>query len=192
MRVQRGNSVHKQASQGRVVLRIGRWIGSLALVAVVAPSWGCAHGPRSFRKVEDPAPMVRARAIGLGAHEQDSRVLPALVARLSDSDPVVRLVAHEELRKRTGCDFGYVPWSGPEERAVAVERWRDWVDRKNGRAVASPLPPLPPSKRMPVATAARAVRSPRGTSVVAANSNKPASTSAGRSVRTSFVRADAN
>ena len=37
------------------------------LVVVVAPFWGCAHGPRNFRKVQNPAPLVRARASGWGA-----------------------------------------------------------------------------------------------------------------------------
>lgn len=119
---------------------------------VVAPFWGCAHGPRNFRKVQSPAPLVRARAIGLGRRQPDSRVMPALVDRLSDSDPVVRLAAHEELRKRTGQDFGYVPWASPEERAGPIQQWRAFVSQ--GRAMPDlSLPPLPPpsspSKALP-------------------------------------------
>ena len=59
-------------------------------------------------------------------------MLPALVGRLGDSDPVVRLAAHEELRKRTGQDFGYVPWASPEERSGAIERWRAWLSQRAG------------------------------------------------------------
>ena len=45
---------------------------------------------------------MRARAVGLGRREPDSQVVPALVARLDDEDPVVRLAANEELRQRHG------------------------------------------------------------------------------------------
>jgi hypothetical protein len=124
-------------------------------VIVVAPSWGCAHGPRNFRKVQSPAPLVRARAVGLGRRQADSQVMPALVDRLSDSDPVVRLAAHEQLRKRTGRDFGYVPWASPEERAGAIEQWRAFVGQGRGSPdrMARPLPsPSPQSKALPGGT----------------------------------------
>ena len=128
--------------------------GAILLVAV-GPLSGCAHGPRSFRKVDNPSPLVRARAVGLARRQSDSRVMAPLVERLSDSDPVVRLAAHEELRKRTGQDFGYVPWASPEERAGATERWRAYL----GFAKKNPdLPPLPvapaapPSKVLPAAS----------------------------------------
>ena len=51
---------------GKVVVRMGRWIATVVLVIVMSPFWGCAHGPRSFRKIQSPAPLVRARAVGLG------------------------------------------------------------------------------------------------------------------------------
>ena len=122
---------------------------------VVAPFWGCAHGPRNFRKVENPAPLVRARAVGLGRRQADSQLIPALVDRLSDSDPVVRLAAHEELRKRTGRDFGYVPWASPEERAGAIEQWKAFVGQGRGspvRMARPPAPSSPPSKTLPLGT----------------------------------------
>ena len=79
----------------------------------------------------------------------------ALVERLSDTDPVVRLAAHEELRKRTGRDFGYVPWASPEERAVPIEQWRAFVvqGRESPELPILPAAPAtPPSKTLPVAT----------------------------------------
>jgi hypothetical protein len=138
---------------------MGRLIGKAILVIVVAPIWGCAHGPRSFRKVQNPAPLVRARAVGLGRRQPDSRVMPALVERLSDSDPVVRLAAHEELRKRTGQDFGYVPWASAEDRAGPTERWRAFVGLGGGKPDLPPLPAAPaqpPSKTLPVAGSSQA------------------------------------
>jgi hypothetical protein len=82
-------------------------------------------------------------------------VVPALVDRLADSDPVVRLAAYEELRRRTGRDFGYVPWASPEERAVAIDRWRTWTRQGDGRreqAAPSTIAPLPPGKTLPAAS----------------------------------------
>jgi hypothetical protein len=111
---------------------MGRWIASAGLVAAMAPFWGCAHGPRRFGKIEHPAPLVRARAVGLALRQPDSQVLPALVERLGDEDPVVRLAAHEELRRRSGRDFGYVPWASPEERSSAIDRWRAWLGQVKG------------------------------------------------------------
>jgi hypothetical protein len=64
--------------------------------------------------------------------------VPALVGRLDDADPVVRLAAHEELRKRTGQDFGYLPWSSDAERSSAVAQWRAWMAR--GVRSAGPVP----------------------------------------------------
>lgn len=94
--------------------------------------------PRNFRKIEHPAPMVRARALSLGDRRPGSQVVPALVARLDDPDPVVRLAAHEELKQRTGRDFGYVPWEEEPERHAAVGRWRDWMSGKSPEATPTP------------------------------------------------------
>src|SRR5207245_4594343 len=84
-----------------------------------------------------------------------------------DEDPVVRLAANEELRQRTGRDFGYVPWATAEERAAAIARWRSWLTAPPMPAgsIQSPvLPPLPadPSSpraaRQPVPVRRRSVR----------------------------------
>jgi hypothetical protein len=119
---------------------MGRWIGIFVLAATIAMASGCAHGPRRFEKVDSPAPVVRARAVGLGVRRPDHEVLPVLLTRLLDSDPVVRLAAHEELRKRTGQDFGYLPWASAEERSIAIDRWRAWMSQ--GQAGVTPSPQL--------------------------------------------------
>ena len=74
-------------------------------MAATASVCGCAHGPRDVRKVRTATPLARARAVGRANGQPDSQVMRTLVGRLADTDPVVRLAAHEELRKRTGCDF---------------------------------------------------------------------------------------
>jgi hypothetical protein len=95
-------------------------------LAGLAPGVGCGIAPKSFRKLTDPAPIVRARSVSLGSGLSASQVVPALIDRLEDRDPVVRLAAFEELRKGTGQTFDYVPWAGEAERAAAVVRWRAW------------------------------------------------------------------
>src|SRR5438132_5931781 len=86
------------------------------LVGLVASGLGCGIAPRSFRSLAHPSPIVRARSVGLGQGVAYERVVPALLDRLDDPDPVVRLTAHEELRSRTGQDFGFIPWASPAER----------------------------------------------------------------------------
>lgn len=99
-----------------------RWIAApLALIGA-----GCGVAPKHFRKISDPAPIVRARSVSLGGELPQNRVVPALIDRLEDKDPVVRLAAYEELRKGTGRTFGFIPWAGDAERAGAVTRWRAW------------------------------------------------------------------
>jgi hypothetical protein len=106
----------------------GRWAWPLAALGL-----GCGIAPKHFGALADPAPMVRARAVGLDDQWPETVVVPALIARLNDKDPVVRLSAHERLKRRTGQDFGYVPWADAQERAAAVARWQSWWQ---GRAAA--------------------------------------------------------
>jgi hypothetical protein len=107
--------------------RLGVCLG----IAVSACAGGCTIAPKSFAQLGDPAPLVRARAAGLGRGLPDAAVVPTLITRLDDPDAVVRLSAHEELRRRTGRDFGYQPWASPQERAAPVAAWRSWW---NGQA----------------------------------------------------------
>jgi hypothetical protein len=87
---------------------------------------GCSLAPKSFKAIRKPEPLVRARAIPLGRNLPEQKVVPGLIASLDDRDQVVRMAASEELKKRSGKDFGYVPYAEPEERAPAVSRWKAW------------------------------------------------------------------
>jgi hypothetical protein len=118
----------------------------LLVILLLGSGWGCGLGPRNFRKITHPAPLVRARAMSLGYGAPDSVVLPALLGRLNDPDAVVRLAAHEELKRRTGRDLGYLPWASEIERAGAIERWRSWV---MGASSAQSAVPAKPSKSGP-------------------------------------------
>lgn len=77
-----------------------------------------------------PAAIVRARSVAFGENLPEAKVIPTLIAKLEDTDPVVRLSAYEELRRRTGQDFGYVPWAPPPENKQAIEHWRTWWQRR--------------------------------------------------------------
>jgi hypothetical protein len=132
---------------------MGRLVAASGMIVMLACSCGCGLGPRNFRQITHPAPLVRARAISMGRAQPDSVVIPILVGRLNDSDVVVRLAAHEELKRRTGRDFGYLPWASPEERSGAVNRWSAWLsghpsDRQT--ALGQPRKSLPrPSPQGP-------------------------------------------
>jgi hypothetical protein len=104
--------------------RDGKWIALASVAGLTAA--GCTIAPRDFFASGDPAPVVRARALGMGRALPEPSVVPTLIARLDDPDAVVRMTAHEELKRRTGQDFGYVPWAEPTERGPAVAAWRAW------------------------------------------------------------------
>jgi hypothetical protein len=57
----------------------------------------------------------------------------------------VRLTANEELRERTGHDFGFVPWGSAEERSAAIARWRTWLTGPPMPADSIKAPQLPAS-----------------------------------------------
>lgn len=108
---------------------------------MLALGLGCSIAPRTFRGLNNPAAIVRARAVGLSGNLPDEQVIPALIEHLNDPDPVVRLSAHEELRKKTGQDFGYVPWGDAAERSAAIGRWRSWWDGRQAGLVKNPKNP---------------------------------------------------
>lgn len=114
----------------------GWWATPLTVLAI-----GCGSAPKTFRNLNDPAPIVRARSVGLGKNLPQGEVVPQLINRLEDRDPVVRLAAYEELRKGTGRSFGFIPWGGDRERAGAVSRWRAWWKARQAALVKSPQIP---------------------------------------------------
>jgi hypothetical protein len=115
----------------------GRQFWGALGVTVLGLSAGCTLAPRSFVQANDPAPLVRARAMGLGGSVPESVVMPSLIAKLNDPDAVVRMTAIEELRRRTGQDFGYAPWEDEGGRAQSVMAWQNWWKAQQGGVTAS-------------------------------------------------------
>jgi hypothetical protein len=125
-------------SPNRVVnVRFGRRQTGWLSLPLLALSLGCSIAPKTFKSLSNPAAIVRARAVGLGTQLPEWQVIPPLIDRLNDADAVVRLSAHEELRRRTGQDLGFVPWADASERAPAVERWRDWWEGRKATLARS-------------------------------------------------------
>ena len=81
-----------------------------------------------------PAPIVRARAVGLDDKQPEWVAIPAMIDRLNDPDRVVRMTANDGLKERTRRDFGFVAWAPAEERARAVDRWRAWWKERQAQA----------------------------------------------------------
>jgi hypothetical protein len=111
---------------------ITRLLAPCAAAALLAGPGCGALTPRNFRAMNHPTPVVRAGAVGLGEGQPDSIAIPAWIRGLDDKDAVVRMNAHNELRRRTGQEFGFIPWAEPEERAPAVARWKAWWESAGG------------------------------------------------------------
>jgi hypothetical protein len=93
----------------------------------IAGCGGITH--RSLSGFTHPSGVVRARAVSQGEGRNEARLIPALIERLNDPDPVVQLTANEELKRVTGRDFGFANWLDADERSAAVARWRAWWEQ---------------------------------------------------------------
>ena len=100
----------------------------LVLCALGLPTApGCGVAPKAFSALgKDQSAINRARAVELGQGKVEEKVIPRLIESLEDTDPVVRMTAHEDLKQRTRQDFGFVPWADAAERTPAVEQWKAW------------------------------------------------------------------
>jgi hypothetical protein len=104
-------------------------------------AFGCSIAPRNFRGMTHPAAITRARSVALGQGLPESQVVPTLIGKLDDPDPVVRLTAHQELRRRSGQDFGYLPWAPSGERGQAIAKYRAWWDQRRAALARTPQKP---------------------------------------------------
>ena len=81
-----------------------------------------------------PAPIVRARAVGMGETQPEWVAVPAMIDRLGDTDPVVRMTAFDALKKRTHQDFEFKWYAPVEDQKSAVERWHAWWRERAAQA----------------------------------------------------------
>ena len=120
------------------MMMAGRHFWEILVVLVPLISSGCSIAPRSFVQSNDPAPLVRARSMGLVQSQPDSVAVPALITKLNDPDAVVRMTAIEELKRRTGQDFNYAPWEDERGRTQSMVAWQNWWKAKQGGVMPSP------------------------------------------------------
>ena len=81
--------------------------------------------------LDSPNPAVRIMAIKWAGDNKVSSAIPRLVDLLHDEDTSVRFFAIEALRRITGTNNAYDYKAGPQLRAEAVERSREFI-KSNG------------------------------------------------------------
>ena len=109
-------------------------VAIIATAAVTTLAGGC-NGPSQLQadlQHEDPA--VRMKAISRAGNTADTAAVPFLVDRLTDSQKDVRFFAIIALERITGQTMGWNHYDPPNERAQAVQRWRQWLKEEYGHA----------------------------------------------------------
>lgn len=96
---------------------------------------GCTSAREQlYANFQNEDPSVRMQAISQAGKLKDSGSLPYLVDRLTDSERDVRFLAILALERITGETMGYRYYKPSQERAKAVQRWRQWLARQGGQA----------------------------------------------------------
>jgi len=78
--------------------------------------------------LESPDTRVNIMAIKWAGDNKISPAVPQLVDFLQSEDKSVRFYAIGALRRITGTDHGYDYKADPYRRALAVKRWREFLD----------------------------------------------------------------
>lgn len=119
-----GSALSRRVCSGRRFGWLGLGIGGLAVLV------GCEARFGSYRAAIQAAdPNERIRGIKAAGDAKDRHAVPLLVDRLEDEDEAVRFFAIIALGKITGQRFGYDYAVPADQRAPAVERWREYVQR---------------------------------------------------------------
>src|SRR6185503_7605573 len=84
-----------------------------------------ALAPGGFRWQDDPPPPLAALEL-ITLKGLSQMPVPMLIDALDSEDAYQREVAGQELRLRTGQDFGYRPDLSPERRARVIAEWKKW------------------------------------------------------------------
>jgi hypothetical protein len=91
---------------------------------------GCAGIKPDRPDIQSDDANRRILAIRVAGQTKDRNAVPLLVDRLEDEDEAVRFFAILALERITGQRFGYDYGRSSGDRAPAVQRWRDYVRRK--------------------------------------------------------------
>lgn len=104
----------------------------LGLACVIC---GCSASSAQLRRqMESINPSDRIDAVVEAARRHDKSLTPALVDRLDDEDPAVRMYAILALERLTGERMGYSYAAPTGRRREAVETWRRYIARNHDGA----------------------------------------------------------
>lgn len=118
---------------------------SLIFTALLIANVACMEPiPRNNRaRIQYEEPSVRIKAIVEAGRMRDELAVPLIVDRLEDEDEGVRLYAIIALEKITGERFGYDYADTMAERAIAVDRWRNFVRQRVAQSTNSDAKVMP-------------------------------------------------
>lgn len=121
----------------RYILLAGLCFVAIGLVGCVAstPETGTI-----YQRLQNEDPAVRINAIIQAGERKDTKAVPLLVGRLSDTQSDVRLFAAISLRKITGKDFGWRAYDPADKRNHAIERWQQWIKKEYEKSVSTSAP----------------------------------------------------
>ncbi len=104
-----------------------RWC--LAAVPLVVAATGC-NAPQTKPNLTSDRPSELVPALIDQASRGDDADYAALIRKLDNDDPAVRLFAARSLEELTGETFGYRYHHSRHDRRAAVDRWRAWLDER--------------------------------------------------------------
>ena len=100
---------------------------------------GCnASLPADF---EAPDAGSRIRAVITTAQQPTQEDLTQMVRALGSDDPALRSLSIAALQRTAGDRFGYDAWAPEPERRAAIDRWKRWLDEREGRGPAESTTP---------------------------------------------------
>lgn len=105
-----------------------RWV-SLALAAGLFGACACQSTATPRQKLESPYPLDRVTASVTLAERGDVQAVHQLVKLLEDRNSTVRMYAALALKRLTGETYGYEYYAPATERAAAVTRWQEALQR---------------------------------------------------------------
>ena len=112
-------------------LRCAKWFARFGYwVAIILMLAGCGVFGRKFTLSDLKSPDLRVRIVAIkwAGDNKMSAAVPQLVDSLQDEDKSVRFYSIGALRRITGTDHGYDYKADPYRRALAVKRWREFLD----------------------------------------------------------------
>ena len=137
----------KCAGSARLGTRVRQATGLIAVV-LAAVVVGCGPSRQAtLARLRADNPRDQVAAIAQVVRARDKTMAGELINLLESEDEGVRFMAASALHQLTGKDFGFHFATKPQERAAAVQKWRQWW-QSDGHA-AGGGPPTQDANRAP-------------------------------------------